>query len=148
MSRSALQLVGRNTGSSREALREALRNFCGPHALSKGVQRVKWSPKNGFSGSRALPAARSAADSFLTRASRPAALLLQLSGHNRARQRDKLAMLLDDLAVLQEVCFFWLFQQGLRVGSFRKRSALIQRALWPWGCPPGPILPPGRCTTP
>ncbi|KAH1010452.1 hypothetical protein HUJ05_004747 [Dendroctonus ponderosae] len=86
VSRSALQLVGRNTGSSREALREALRNFCGPHALS----------------SRALPAARSAADGFLARASRPAALLLQLSGHNRARQRDKLAMLLDDLAVLQE----------------------------------------------
>lgn len=86
VSRSALQLVGRNAGSSREALREALRNFCGPHALS----------------GRALAAARTAADAFLARAARPAALLLQLSGHNRARQRDKLAMLLDELAQLQE----------------------------------------------
>lgn len=35
VSRSALQLVGRNAGSSKDSLREALRNFCGPHALSK-----------------------------------------------------------------------------------------------------------------
>ncbi|XP_066143702.1 N-alpha-acetyltransferase 35, NatC auxiliary subunit isoform X1 [Euwallacea fornicatus] len=86
VSRSALQLVGRNAGSSREALREALRNFCGSHALS----------------SRAIPTARATADAFLARAGRPAALLLQLSGHNRARQRDKLAVLLEEFALLQE----------------------------------------------
>ncbi|XP_050302487.1 N-alpha-acetyltransferase 35, NatC auxiliary subunit isoform X2 [Anthonomus grandis grandis] len=89
VSRSSLQLVGKialNTGSSRESLREAIRTFCGPHALS----------------SRAPPAARLAAENFLARAARPAALLLQLSGHNRARQRDKLAMLLEEFAMLQE----------------------------------------------
>ncbi|XP_030757541.1 N-alpha-acetyltransferase 35, NatC auxiliary subunit [Sitophilus oryzae] len=86
VARSALQLAGRSSGASREALREAVKSFAGPPALS----------------ARAVPAARQAADTFLARAARPAALLLQLSGHNRARQRDKLAVLLNELAPLQE----------------------------------------------
>lgn len=39
---------------------------------------------------------------FLVRCVRPFALLLQICGHNRARQRVKLALLIDEFAALQE----------------------------------------------
>ncbi|KAL1513405.1 hypothetical protein ABEB36_002825 [Hypothenemus hampei] len=86
VSRSALQLVGRNVGTTKEALKEAIKNFCAPQALS----------------SRVSTSAKLAAENFLAKAARPAFSLLQLSGHNRARQRDKLAMLLEEFSILQE----------------------------------------------
>ncbi|KOB74608.1 N-alpha-acetyltransferase 35, partial [Operophtera brumata] len=46
--------------------------------------------------------AREFVDNFLARCVRPFAVLLQVTGHNRARQRDKLALLLDEFASLQE----------------------------------------------
>lgn len=41
-------------------------------------------------------------DALLTRAARPMCALFQIMGHNRARQRDKWAHMLDDLSNLQE----------------------------------------------
>lgn len=41
-------------------------------------------------------------DALMTRAVRPICTILQVLGHNRARQRDKWAHLLDDMASLQD----------------------------------------------
>ena len=41
-------------------------------------------------------------DSYMTRAGFPLVSLLLLSGHNRARQRDKWAVVLEELSTLQE----------------------------------------------
>ncbi|XP_039758508.1 N-alpha-acetyltransferase 35, NatC auxiliary subunit isoform X1 [Pararge aegeria] len=48
------------------------------------------------------PPTREFVENFLTRCIRPFAVLVQVCGHNRARQRDKLALLLDDFAALQD----------------------------------------------
>lgn len=48
------------------------------------------------------PQAKEYVDSFLSHCTRPFRILLQLCGHNRARQRDKLAHLLEDFAALQD----------------------------------------------
>jgi hypothetical protein len=48
------------------------------------------------------PAAKECVDIFITHAVRPMLMLFQITGHNRARQRDKWARLLEDLAVLQD----------------------------------------------
>ena len=39
---------------------------------------------------------------FLTHAIRPIMMMIQITGHNRARQRDKWARLLDEFAALQD----------------------------------------------
>jgi hypothetical protein len=41
----------------------------------------------------------------MTRAVRPICTVLQITGHNRARQRDKWAHLLDEMANLQDEVF-------------------------------------------
>ena len=41
-------------------------------------------------------------ESFLGHCVRPFCTLVQISGHNRARQRDKLSHLLEELSALQE----------------------------------------------
>jgi hypothetical protein len=41
-------------------------------------------------------------ETFLNHCVRPFGNLVQLCGHNRARQRDKLAHLLEDFAALQD----------------------------------------------
>lgn len=41
-------------------------------------------------------------ETFLNHCTRPFGNLMQLCGHNRARQRDKLAHLLEDFATLQD----------------------------------------------
>jgi len=52
------------------------------------------------------PAARECVDLFLTHAIRPLMMVIQISGHNRARQRDKWARLLEELAALQDEVVF------------------------------------------
>lgn len=47
-------------------------------------------------------------DSFLSHCSRPFTLFLQLCGHNRARQRDKLAHLLEEFTTLQDEVRYWI----------------------------------------
>jgi len=73
-----------------EVLREAARSFIAPPSLL-----VK-------SPLLSNPQIREYVDNFLSRCVRPLGALLQLCGHNRARQRDKLALLLEDLAGLQD----------------------------------------------
>ncbi|XP_013177361.1 PREDICTED: N-alpha-acetyltransferase 35, NatC auxiliary subunit isoform X1 [Papilio xuthus] len=73
-----------------EILRESIRSFVNPPALT---------PK---SPATCTPQARELVENFLVRCVRPFAVLLQVCGHNRARQRDKLALLLDEFAALQE----------------------------------------------
>jgi len=48
------------------------------------------------------PAAKECTEAFLTHAIRPLTMLIQVSGHNRARQRDKWARLLEEFAALHD----------------------------------------------
>ncbi|XP_064292563.1 N-alpha-acetyltransferase 35, NatC auxiliary subunit isoform X2 [Plodia interpunctella] len=103
LSRSALQLLylsppagAAAAGSPRphhvfvDILRESVRSFVNPPALT---------PKSPMVSN---PQTREFVENFLARCVRPFAVLLQVCGHNRARQRDKLALLLDELATLQD----------------------------------------------
>ncbi|XP_046961065.1 N-alpha-acetyltransferase 35, NatC auxiliary subunit isoform X1 [Vanessa cardui] len=73
-----------------EILRESVKSFVNPPALAL---KSTIGPN---------PPAREFVENFLVRCVRPFAVLVQVCGHNRARQRDKLALLLDDFAALQE----------------------------------------------
>ncbi|GBP13217.1 N-alpha-acetyltransferase 35, NatC auxiliary subunit [Eumeta japonica] len=100
-----------------DILRDSVKTFVNPPALSLKVPAM------------GNPQTREYVDNFLTRCVRPFAVLLQVCGHNRARQRDKLALLLDEFAALQEeaesvdavgpgprACFgTWLLYHVLRV---------------------------------
>ncbi|XP_043478870.1 N-alpha-acetyltransferase 35, NatC auxiliary subunit [Leptopilina heterotoma] len=97
LSRSLLQIVylpstSRVFGlqSFNDVLRDAARNFIAPPALM---------PKNVLLQNHQ---AKECVDTFLNHCANLFGNLLQLSGHNRARQRDKLAHLLDDFATLQD----------------------------------------------
>ncbi|KAM3967716.1 LOW QUALITY PROTEIN: N-alpha-acetyltransferase 35 [Aphomia sociella] len=73
-----------------EILRESVRSFVNPPALTTKSPMM------------ATPQTREFVENFLSRCVRPFAVLLQVCGHNRARQRDKFALLLDDFATLQD----------------------------------------------
>lgn len=73
-----------------DVLRDAARNFIAPPALM---------PKSTLLQNHQ---AKEYVDSFLSHCVTLFGNLLQLSGHNRARQRDKLAHLLEDFATLQD----------------------------------------------
>ncbi|XP_075215671.1 N-alpha-acetyltransferase 35 isoform X2 [Lycorma delicatula] len=96
VSRSVMQLLylpqcNRSSGNGWvEALKDAARAFISPPSLS---------PKSTLLSN---PQAKEYVDSFLNRCVRPFSNLIQLCGHNRARQRDKLAHLLEDFATLQD----------------------------------------------
>ncbi|XP_063228469.1 N-alpha-acetyltransferase 35, NatC auxiliary subunit [Bacillus rossius redtenbacheri] len=97
LSRSILQLLYLpvfnkvfGTLSFSDVLREAAKNFIFPPALM---------PKSTL---LANTQAKEYVDTLLTHCVRPFGNLIQLCGHNRARQRDKLAHLLEDFATLQD----------------------------------------------
>ena len=48
------------------------------------------------------PAAKECVELFLTHSLRPVMMIIQITGHNRARQRDKWARLLEEFAALQD----------------------------------------------
>lgn len=73
-----------------EILRDSIKNFVNPPVLINKPMMP------------GTPQAREVVETFLTRCVRPFAVLLQVCGHNRARQRDKLVLLLDEFATLQE----------------------------------------------
>lgn len=73
-----------------DVLRDAARNFIAPPVLL---------PKSMLLQNHQ---AKEYVDSFLSHCVSLFGNLLQLSGHNRARQRDKLAHLLEDFATLQD----------------------------------------------
>ncbi|KAH8039991.1 hypothetical protein HPB51_009247 [Rhipicephalus microplus] len=99
LSRSVVQLLylpcpGKVLGNLTmvDVLKESVRAFIRPPVLS---QR----------GNNALgnhPHARELVDAFLNHCVRPFTSMVHISGHNRARQRDKLTHLLEELAVLQD----------------------------------------------
>lgn len=73
-----------------DVMRDAARNFIAPPVLM---------PKSTLLQNHQ---AREYVDSFMSHCVCLFGMLLQLSGHNRARQRDKLAHLLEDFASLQD----------------------------------------------
>ncbi|XP_069688457.1 N-alpha-acetyltransferase 35, NatC auxiliary subunit isoform X3 [Periplaneta americana] len=79
-----------------DVLRDAAKNFIFPPALM---------PKSTLLNNQQ---AKEYVESFLSHCVRPFGNLVQLCGHNRARQRDKLAHLLEDFATLQDE-FKYLF---------------------------------------
>lgn len=98
LSRSALQLLylgNHNTTYSsnpivmKEMLKESAKTFISPPALTC---------KTLLSNQQA----RLYVDTFLSHCTRPFVNFLQLCGHNRARQRDKLAHLLEEFTAVQD----------------------------------------------
>ncbi|XP_026319501.1 N-alpha-acetyltransferase 35, NatC auxiliary subunit isoform X2 [Hyposmocoma kahamanoa] len=86
-----------------EVLRDSVKAFVNPPALMPTYRGVSYSNTTDLSVSdRSMAGAREFVENFLSRCVRPFAVLLQVCGHNRARQRDKLALLLDEFAALQE----------------------------------------------
>lgn len=73
-----------------EAIRDAARAFISPPVLMPRSQLLN------------NPQVKDFLDCFLGHCVRPFSNLIQLCGHNRARQRDKLAHLLEDFANLQD----------------------------------------------
>ncbi|KAK3610213.1 hypothetical protein CHS0354_038852 [Potamilus streckersoni] len=71
-------------------LKDSIRNFIAPPALA-----LKSPLYNN-------PEAKQYVDALLTRAARPMCNLVQITGHNRARQRDKYAHILEEMGNLQE----------------------------------------------
>lgn len=98
LSRSLLQMIylpqnRRMFGSTMihiDVLKETLRSFISPPALM---------PKSAIGNN---PQAKEYVDAFLTHAVRPITAIFQITGHNRARQRDKWGHLLEELATLQD----------------------------------------------
>lgn len=97
LSRSVLQLLYLSEPSKLlgtqhivEVLRDAIRLFIKPPALAQRsvlMQNVQ---------------AKEYVEAFLGHCVRPFCTIVQITGHNRARQRDKLAHLLEELAALQD----------------------------------------------
>uniref|UniRef100_A0A3B3QJC9 N-alpha-acetyltransferase 35, NatC auxiliary subunit n=1 Tax=Paramormyrops kingsleyae TaxID=1676925 RepID=A0A3B3QJC9_9TELE len=73
-----------------DMMKDALRSFVSPPVLS---------PKCCLYNN---PQAKDYIDSFVTHCSRPFCSLVQIHGHNRARQRDKLGHILEEFATLQD----------------------------------------------
>lgn len=73
-----------------DALKETIRNFIAPPVLSQRCSLYNNAQAKDY------------VEALLTRAARPMCALFQITGHNRARQRDKWAHMLDDLSNLQE----------------------------------------------
>lgn len=93
LTRSYLQLlVWRNNNllGRAETIRDAIRAFNSPPSIAE---------KSSLSTN---PKANDLADSFISRAVRPVKSIIHALGHNRARQRDKLAHLLEEFAALQD----------------------------------------------
>ena len=77
--------------SFQEQLREACKTFLAPPVLTM----CKTAPYN----ARAI---REYVEGFFSQCCRPMCMLIQTFGHNRARQRDKIPNLLEELALVQE----------------------------------------------
>lgn len=98
LSRSLLQLIALPISSHRlfgtqqmvDVLRDTIRTFCAPPVLM---------PKCPVYNSAQV---KDCVDSFLSQAMRPLVSMMQISGHNRARQRDKWGHLLEDFGTLQD----------------------------------------------
>jgi len=93
LTRSYLQLLvwqNNNLLGKAETIREAIRAFNSPPSIAE---------KSSLSGNAK---AIELADAFISRAVRPVKSIIHALGHNRARQRDKLAHLLEEFGALQD----------------------------------------------
>lgn len=98
LSRSLLQLTALPVHSNKlfgtqkmvDVLRDTVRSFCAPPVLM---------PKCPIYNNAS---AKECVDSFLSLAVRPLVSVMQISGHNRARQRDKWGHLLEEFGTLQD----------------------------------------------
>ncbi|GIY71614.1 n-alpha-acetyltransferase 35, NatC auxiliary subunit [Caerostris extrusa] len=102
LSRSVLQLLYLDQGKCSEpgrvlgtmhivdVLRDAIKSFIKPPVLLPRSPLIT------------NPQAKDYVETFLGHCVRPFCTLIQITGHNRARQRDKLSHLLEELAALQE----------------------------------------------
>lgn len=82
-------------------LRETARSFIAPPFLC--IKHLPGGPVGMLGAPGATsPGAREAVDTFLGHCVRPFAGLIQMLGHNRARQRDRLGHLLEEFAALQD----------------------------------------------
>lgn len=90
LSRSVLQLlyIGTNDSAVKDSLKEAIKSFICPPAMFSNTLLKNDEAKHHI-------------DTFLTRCAGPFRNFLQLCGHNRARQRDKLIYSLEEFAELQ-----------------------------------------------
>jgi hypothetical protein len=97
-----------------DVLRDAARNFVAPPSLM---------PKSTLLQNYQ---AKEYVESFLSHCVSLFGSLLQLSGHNRARQRDKLAHLLEDFAALQdEVRIEFFYTHNFSMHSYSLWAFLI-----------------------
>lgn len=81
-----------------EVLQEAARAFIAPPALTGGLGLVV--------GTQQYTQVQECVDQLFQQCVRPMGSLVQIAGHNLARQRDKLGHILQDLAALQEEVMF------------------------------------------
>ncbi|XP_057379154.1 N-alpha-acetyltransferase 35, NatC auxiliary subunit-like [Daphnia carinata] len=77
-----------------EVLQEAARSFIAPPALTGGLGLVTGTPQHAQ--------VQECVDQLFQQCVRPMGSLIQIAGHNLARQRDKFGHILQDLATLQE----------------------------------------------
>jgi len=77
-----------------EVLQDAARSFIAPPVLSGGLGLIPGTPQ--------YIQIHECVDQLFQQCVRPMGSLIQIAGHNLARQRDKLAHILQDLAALQE----------------------------------------------
>lgn len=75
-------------------LQDAARTFIAPPALTGGLGLAVGSPQH--------TQVQECIDQLFQQCVRPMGSLIQIAGHNLARQRDKLGHVLQDLAALQE----------------------------------------------
>ena len=81
-----------------EVLQDAARAFIAPPVLSGGLGLIPGTPQ--------YTQIHECVDQLFQQCVRPMGSLIQIAGHNVARQRDKLAHILQDLAALQEEVTF------------------------------------------
>ncbi|XP_005091639.1 N-alpha-acetyltransferase 35, NatC auxiliary subunit isoform X2 [Aplysia californica] len=102
-----------------DALKDTVRAFIAPPALS---------PKSSLYNSSV---AKEYVDALMSRAARPLCTMFQVTGHNRARQRDKWAHVLEDLSNLQEEADkVDAFLHSMLVKTERNRNHLACFGTW------------------
>ncbi len=119
LSRSLLQLLyiplcNRVLGQQplTEVLQEAARTFIAPPVLTNALGLVP--------GTQQHAQVQECIDQLFQQCVRPMGSLIQIAGHNLARQRDKFGHILQDLAALQEEVIEQILNQILKLFKNKK----------------------------
>jgi len=81
-----------------ELLRDSCKSFMAPPCLLPAPRVVPGAPQSPLHSQQV----RMCLDTFFSQCCRPFGLLLQATGHNRARQRDKISQVLEEFSSVQE----------------------------------------------